>query len=294
MATVTHAIATANTANVETYTVGPFTPAANDLLVVSISISGTAVTPVVTTDDGLTFTVIGNGTTTEYFAIANQLANAVSQTLSIVVTGDAGTGCNASIERVAGMTKTGTTANKQSSHAGGVSGVPPEDSFDTAVQTGNPTIVFARINATAPLVTPPSGWTEQADISHLTPTTGLEVATRDSGFTGTTVTWGSNAGAAWGANLLELDASAATTFNQTVAAIGKGTAAITRAITFTKQLTSVAKGTAVIATASVVLKTLVSVGKGVASLTPTFIPAAVTGGVTRVWAKLRLTLDIGG
>ncbi len=205
MAAVTHAVDLASTANIEVYTTGAFTPAAGDLLVASISISGSVVTPTVTTSDGLTFTVVHDPGTTEYFAIANEFANAVSQTLAVDVTGDPGNGIHVSVERVSGMTRRGLGASRQTAFASGLAGNTPEATFAKAALPENPTIVMVRNLSNPAGVTPPTGWTEQADIGHDTPTAGQEVASRDSGFAGTTVTWGSTSATGWGANLLELN-----------------------------------------------------------------------------------------
>jgi hypothetical protein len=58
-------------------------------------------------------------------------------------------------------------------------------------------------------VTEPTGWTEHADTGYNNPTSGMEVASRDSGFTSTSIIWGSNSASNWGAIIAELDSSAA-------------------------------------------------------------------------------------
>jgi hypothetical protein len=60
----------------------------------------------------------------------------------------------------------------------------------------------------APIGTPNASWTEVVDASQSTPTTGYYVQTRDSGFTGTSLTFGNSAVGANGSLLIELDASA--------------------------------------------------------------------------------------
>ena len=62
-----------------------------------------------------------------------------------------------------------------------------------------------------PAVSPPTNWTENAsgELGYLNPTSGAEIAHRDSGFTGATVTWASNYSAAKGVILAEFDTSAA-------------------------------------------------------------------------------------
>ncbi|MDP2735983.1 MAG: hypothetical protein Q8P12_07310, partial [bacterium] len=51
----------------------------------------------------------------------------------------------------------------------------------------------------------PVGWTEQADVGQGNPPVGLETVTRDSGFTGTTITWGGTSASAFASIIVELD-----------------------------------------------------------------------------------------
>lgn len=208
MAAVVAGVSLASTSNIETYTTGSFTPAANDLLVVIFKITASAVTPVVSTSSGITFTGVHNSGTQEYIYIADSLATAVSMTVHVVVTGDAGTGCAISVLRVSGMSRTGASAKVQSVTNTGLAATTPSITFGANVQTGNPTLIMLGNNTNPAGVTPDASWTEQHDIGYATPTTGLETASRDSGFTGTGVTWGTSA-SAWTMFGIELDASAA-------------------------------------------------------------------------------------
>src|SRR5262249_36569936 len=81
----------------------------------------------------------------------------------------------------------------------------PAPVFGASALTGNVTLgaVFNANNPAA--MTPPTSWTEQNDTGYNTPTTGQEYVSRDSGFTGTTITWGNASGSAFSAITVELD-----------------------------------------------------------------------------------------
>lgn len=216
MATITHMEDVALTTNVESYVSDAFIPAANDLLIVLAHIAATAQAGIACVGSLLTFTRIdaigrGGGGASDLVAfVADALAAASSQTVTITCTGDAGTGCAISVEGVAGMTKVGLAAIRQSKTANAASGTPAV-TFDIAALTGNPTIAAVGNVVNPATMTEPSGMTELVDIGFATPTIGLEVAGRDSGFTGTTITWGSDAGGQHCELILELDASSTTT-----------------------------------------------------------------------------------
>lgn len=214
MASWTHAVATASTSNVEIYTSGSFTPAEGDLLVVVISISGTTAPFLgpVTTSTGITFSYVGEATPRTLVFVANSLvpASPSAMTAQWDGTGDSGTGCTIIVARLAGMTRTGLSAVRQfKTQNSGTSGTTPSVVLDAACLTGNPTVAAVGIGGVNPAaITEPSGWTEQADTGFASPAVGQEYATRDSGFTGTTVTWGSTAGGSFGAIVVEFDTSA--------------------------------------------------------------------------------------
>jgi len=211
-ATVTHEVTYNNTENVAVYTTGAFTPADGDLLVVQGRIVGTTSVGTCTTSAGTTFTKLDNfGSTTVFNYIANSFSTATSQTVSIDVTGDNGTGGIIFVMSVTGMSRTGSSAVRTGQYVGptGAGGGTPEAIFPGAALTENPTIAVANNTTNPAALTPPSGWAENADVGFATPTTGGEYATRDSGFTGTTITWGSTSATTWRAVALELDTSAA-------------------------------------------------------------------------------------
>jgi len=228
MATVTDSGAvTASTLNQATYASASFAPASGDLLVVLVTAS--------TTVDAGDITVSANGVTSmtrvdrstsstsshsQYIFVANQLTTGTaSMTVTFDCTGDDATGAIVMVARVAGMTKTGATAIKQSVKLdNGAGSTTPTFTFAASCLTGNPTLVVLGQVSTAGSV-PPSGWTEAVDTSYSTPTIGGTYVFRDSGFTGTTITWGDTE-TAHGGVAVELDASASGVTGVATAAFG--------------------------------------------------------------------------
>jgi hypothetical protein len=219
-AAVTHAITTKSTSDGTSYTSGSFTPAANDLIVVTVYASGTAVAnaPGTMTDSqGLGFTRITSATgapNSVYAFIANGLSTASSMTVTFNATGDDATGAIITVWRVAGMSRTGQSASKQAkTSVNGNAGGTPSVTFSTDCDANNPTIGFVG-NASNPAgLTSPSAWTEPAgaDVGYDSPIRGAEGVFRDSGFTGTTIKWVSASATAWHVVAVELDTSAAPT-----------------------------------------------------------------------------------
>lgn len=226
MAAVAHRGATASTSNASTYASSAFTPALNELLVVFVIASGTVATPTMTDSQGLGFALVesttkNGGVDSIYCFIATSLAAASSMTVTFNCTGDAATGAIILVAGVSGMSRVGQDALRQTAvTANHASGSAPAATFASAVLTGNPTIGCVG-NGTSPAnLTPPASWTELADTGYSTPTTGGEYASRDSGFTGTTITWGSNSASAFGVLCIELDTSTPTRTAPAVASVG--------------------------------------------------------------------------
>jgi hypothetical protein len=212
-ATVTHAINLTTSSNLSVYTTTAFTPAAYDLLFVYVVASGTAQQPgVVSSSTGTTFTRVAPTATNVVRAyIANAKSTNTSQTVSFDCTGDGATGAIVNVVRIAGMSRVGTSALLQgvTTNCSGAAGTAPACTFAASALTENPTLGLAE-NTTNPAgVTPPGSWAEQSDTGYGTPTIGAEYVTRDSGFTGTTITWASTSASAWAAIIHELDTSAA-------------------------------------------------------------------------------------
>ena len=219
-AAVTHAVTTTSTANTTSYASGAFTPAANDLLVAFVVASATTATGTMTDSQGLGFTkvtsrVYNSSAETIYLFVANNLAAASSMTVTFDCTGDAATGVVIFVARVSGMTRTGTAAIRQSSGQNNLTaGTTPAPVFAAAALTGNPTLGVVGNLSNPAALTEPTGWTERGDTGFASPTRGGEYVSRDSGFTGTTITWGSAGATAKGDISVELDTSAAAARNR--------------------------------------------------------------------------------
>lgn len=218
MAACTFKVGTADTGNTPN-TSGAFTPAAGDLLVVFLAATVTAEDPAtLTSSAGLTFTQIAretySGTTnSHYLFVSNEAAAASSQTVSFSPV-DTATGTLICVFSVSGMTKLGATAVRQFATEKSPSGAPtnaPEPIFSLSAITTNPTLGAVACSTNTPTLTAPTGWTEPAggDIGHVTPDSGIEVCSRDSGFTGTNIQWGTVPATQFAAIIVELDASSA-------------------------------------------------------------------------------------
>ncbi len=211
MATVTHRLNDAGSGNVASYTTVSFTPPAVELLVVGVGASGQIdAAPTLTSSVGIGFTLvelIDNAGSTLYIFVAQALTTGAAMTLTFTAA-TAGTGFILHAAGISDMTKLSSTAVKQKAEASGAASTTPAATFAAACLTANPTVVYC-YNTTQPAgLTPPTSWTEMADTGHVLPNRGLESALRDSGFTGTTVTWGGTSATAHGEIIVELDTSA--------------------------------------------------------------------------------------
>lgn len=109
--------------------------------------------------------------------------------------------------KITGMTRVGLEAIRRAGIAVGANTTTPAVNVITPFLTAN-ACIGAVVNETNPAtLTAPGSWGELADAGYSSPVTGLEVASRDSGETGSTITWGSTS-SAWRAVVIELDSSA--------------------------------------------------------------------------------------
>jgi hypothetical protein len=214
MATWSHGVAVSSTAGAATYTTGSFTPPWGCLLVLVAVVTVTVDAGAASDSLGGTWTKITSTTKTAadtlYCFVRDQLCSGASMTCTMDVTGDNGTGAVVFVACLTGMTRTGSTAVRQSQvQANQGAGGTPAPAFVSACLTGNPTLAFMANASNPAATTPPSGWAEPTggDTGFDNPTGGGEYGFRDSGFTGTTVTWGSTSATAFGAIIIELDAS---------------------------------------------------------------------------------------
>jgi hypothetical protein len=213
MAACTFQVATNDSTNTTSYLSTAFTPAANDLIVVFVSAAGTVAVGTMSDSQGLGFTKITSALKsasgdTLYLFVANALAAASSMTVTFDCTGDAATGATSVVYSVSGMSRTGADAVLQSAKEDNqASGGTPGPAFASACQTDNPTLGAVFNSAGFPILPAPTGWTEDADTGFTVPTQSIETVHRDSGFTDTTITWGSTSGSAFGDIIVELDSS---------------------------------------------------------------------------------------
>ena len=215
MAAVILGVSLADTTNTTSYTTASFTPALDDLLIVFVKGRLTLTRPSTMTDSlGGTYTNIlaldGPGTNgTMYLFVRDSLTPNTSMTITWDCTGDTAVAAHIQVARVSGITRTGSDAILQTATQSLQSAsTTPAPSFSSSALTGNPTL-GAVFNRTDPAtMTEPSGWTERADIGNIQATTGSEWVSRDSGFTGTTITWGSTSASLFGSIIVEVDTSA--------------------------------------------------------------------------------------
>lgn len=271
----------ADTTNTDTYPTAAFTPVAGDLLVVLVGANGTvATTPtLVASANGLTFTRLSTqankntGLDTQYAFVANQLVpnTPSAMTLTFNCPQDPATGVIISGFTATGMSKTGSTAIRQSAADSGVlAGTAPAPVFGANALSTNPTL-FTHFNTVGTSKNPPTGWTQREELFVATPTSGMLSASRDSGFTGTTITSGSTTQGGCSAIAIELDASSSVVnFNQTSARAGTGTLTAAGSVDTPSAANTVA-GTGALSAAGAVGKTS---------------SASLTGTGTRVTAGL--------
>jgi hypothetical protein len=193
--------------------------AAGEMVFVIVANTGNAALPTVTDNnpDGLgAYTAIAGpilkaaSVDRMYIFARNALVGSTLSTIITMTPSGATTGGGLSASRWSGFTQVGSAAivsgqiGKQDNQAAAT----PAPALPSAATTTNPTL-GAVFNATNPAtMTPTVNWTERTDVGYNTPTSGLEAMSRDSGFTGTTVTWGSASGSAFCSVIIELDASA--------------------------------------------------------------------------------------
>lgn len=216
-ATVAHGVAFTQTLNQETCTTGSFTVSADELPIVFVGNSATTDGGVLTDSLGGTYTEIVTATAQTgadklWLYVRDALHNGGSTTLTMDVTGDPATGCVIFAMRVTGMTNVGAAAIRGTGTQSNQTTATPSGVLGAAALTGNPTIGFVFTNANPAALTPPTGWTEDAagDTGYATPDRGGEYVYRDSGFTGTTITWNTSTGN-FGTIVAELDSGGVST-----------------------------------------------------------------------------------
>lgn len=205
--------ATASTSQASSYAGTAGTPASGDLLIAVVQVSDSLPTQL---GGAATFAMTGTWTwtllytfqynTTDAIAIFYARATAATSTTpTFTCTGDAATGCIIDCWRVTGQEGAGAPYFRQIKTNTGTS-ANPSVTMDAAILTGNGVLGFASNKTnSATQWTAPGSWTEAAnhEVAYNTPTTSLEIATRASGETGSTITWTNANTSAWIVGVIE-------------------------------------------------------------------------------------------
>lgn len=222
MATCTHRISTASTTNnAATYASGLFTPAAGEVIVVMVTVSGhTNANPVLSSSiTGQVYPLISTqlfaaSANRIYMFVGNFFATAVSQRVTFNASPATITGCIIQAVGVSGLQRTGLDAVRTIDAVMQVGGQANQAAAGTPTPvlpanalTVNPTITFVGNSTNPATLTPNASWTERNDTGFNTPATGAEYATRDSGFTSTSVAYGGTSASVFASMVLELDTS---------------------------------------------------------------------------------------
>jgi hypothetical protein len=189
------------------------TPAVGDLLVVYCFVS-------TNTNEAPTCSDNNGGGTYDLIDVANVVIASVNHRLAVFVrtalmanttstTVTVATGSNTSgavhVIAEAGMSKVGAAAVRSKGLQNNQAAGTAAPALNQAALTTNPTIVAQGSADTT--TTAPTDWTEAQDTNFSATVIALETATRDSGFTGTTITFGAASSTTFCAHALELDAS---------------------------------------------------------------------------------------
>lgn len=204
-----------------------FTPAVGDLLIILDPTSGNTNAAPTCSDnnaDGLgAYTLIGTalfGSSANICSVfvRNALIGSATSTTVTVATGSNTAGV-VGVIMVAGMSKVGAAAVRQSNFVANQSGTTPTATLPSAALTDNLTIAFlGSDDITPPSV--PTGWTQRIKNSASSPNTENLTATRDTGFTGTSIAWGSSYSANFAVAALELDTTSTSPIAGTSASTG--------------------------------------------------------------------------
>jgi hypothetical protein len=197
-------------------TVTVTTAISGDLLVVVVGLSGNSSSTVTLSDDhadGLgTYHRVGNAlwngsANNGVVFVRDALLGSTDTSFVITCTSGSNTAGEIVWAAFAGMTRAGSAAVRSSgSQANQGAATTPAPALNQSALTGNPTLAAVISGDTT--TTQPTGWTERQDVSQSTPTTAVQVSTRDSGFTGTTITFGASCSTVFASWAIELDSSA--------------------------------------------------------------------------------------
>jgi hypothetical protein len=264
-----------------------FTPAAGDHLTAFVcTTDNTNNTPTASDNQSGTWSRVG---CVAWSASAHRISvfvrdaspSAVSHTLTIA------TGSNTAgaivVVAYSGMQRYGASSIRSSgSQANQAASSTPAPALNQAALTANATIAMVGSGDTT--TTAAAGWTERQDTSQSTPTCAIEVCTRDSGFTGTTITFGATQSTVYASFAIELDTSAPpitgtaaiTEAGETTAGAAAVLVAATAAITETGETVSGAADVLVAGTAAIADAGETVAGEGTVSSSSIEGTAAIT------------------
>jgi hypothetical protein len=210
MATFRTSVAAGNATNANVSV--SITPVVGDLFVVFVAETAGDDTMTVADDNGGTYTKTDSSANSAGSAhgavfirdqlLLNTTSTSVTLTKSVAPTS---TGHEIVVVAVTGSNTSGSGARRQGATVNGASGVATT-TFGVAALTGNLTLVGLTDLTNPPGLTAPTSWTNRQNVGQTTPL-GLIVATRDSGFTGTAITWGTNPATSFASIAIELTQS---------------------------------------------------------------------------------------
>lgn len=213
MATVTRSgTGIASGTDATTYTTGLTATTADALIVAFVYATGQVQATPTFASGSFTFSLLrrDGATNSIYVFVSDSLDDGVSKAFTFTTTANS-TGCAYDVFSVTGMTRTGTSAIRQSNSSTVASGNRASSTFASAPLTANACMAVLGY-ATNPSVSnecTPTGWTNQVSgKGYGTPATGYGVSSINSGFTSTTVQAASNASSAGRWTIIELDTSA--------------------------------------------------------------------------------------
>lgn len=191
-------------------------PAVGDLFVVYCFVStNTNDTPTCSDNNSGTYTridvanaVIASVNHRLSVFVRDSLLTNTTSTVVTVATGSNTSGC-VHVLAFSGMTRTNSNAVRSKGLQNNQAAGTAAPTLNQAALTGNPTIVA--LGSADTTTTPPTNWTERQDTNFATPTVALETATRNSGFTGTTITFGAASSTVFCSHAMELDSSVPST-----------------------------------------------------------------------------------
>lgn len=214
MSAITSAVTpVASTTDAASVVTSSFTPAAGDLLILMVGLTGvlSLANKMVITKSiaaGAGFIAIGevNFDTDKTIALfaGGGLEVPTARTLTINF-GVTATGNFWQVYRASGMQRVGQSAIRQWGVQQGAGAATPTVTFPVAPLTGNPLVGMVQNGSNPAAMTPPAGFTETFDGGHGTPTTGYETCFASNGITANPIAWGSTGGSNYGCLIAELD-----------------------------------------------------------------------------------------